>query len=526
MSLLVCSRKPNQSSTLKREGPVTPIKLLAEMPVGSRLYTPQCADEQEDVRLVDITHDSRQAGPGVLFACRPGQRADGHDFAPHAVKAGSPALLVERHCDLAVPQIVVRSVADALGPAAAAIHRHPSRALLLLGVTGTNGKTTTTYLLESVLRAAGHVTGLIGTVHTLVAGQAVPGVRTTPESTDLQRLLRRMVDAEVTAAAMEVSSHGLALGRVDGTVFGATVFTNLSQDHLDFHADLEDYYAAKAKLFLPERTRVGVVNVDDPWGRRLAASTPVAVLRVSPSGAVTDADVAALNVETKPVGSTVTVACAGRRLRLRVSLPGRFNVANALCALGAAHAAGVDLDAAVAGVAALDSVPGRMERVDVGQPFMVLVDYAHSPDSVTNVLAAARDLAGSRRVLVVVGCGGDRDPTKRPLMGRAAAELADLTILTSDNPRSEDPMTILDMMVSGVRAVPCAAWTVEPDRRAAIALALAAAEPGDVVVIAGKGHESYQELADRVLPFDDRLVARELLTAAGVAAGRWQGTAT
>ncbi|MGH8904118.1 MAG: UDP-N-acetylmuramoyl-L-alanyl-D-glutamate--2,6-diaminopimelate ligase [Egibacteraceae bacterium] len=496
---------------------MTPTELLAEMPAGSRLHTPRGASEQVDVRLVDITHDSRLAGPGVLFACRPGQRVDGHDFAPQAVAAGSPALLVERHCDLAVPQIVVPSVADTLGPAAAAVHGHPSRALMLIGITGTNGKTTTAYLLESALRAAGHVTGLIGTVQTIVAGQATPGARTTPESTDLQRLFKRMVDSGVTAAVMEVSSHGLALGRVAATSFAVAVFTNLSQDHLDFHADLEDYYAAKARLFLPAHTRVGVVNVDDPWGRRLATTAPVTMLRVSPSGAATDGDVVAVDVEAERIGWTVTVACAGRRLRLRTRLPGRFNVANALCALAAAHACGIELDDAVDGIAALDGVPGRMERVDAGQPFTVLVDYAHTPDSVANVLAAARDLANPGRVLAVVGCGGDRDPTKRSLMGRAAAELADLTVMTSDNPRSEDPLVILDMMVSGARAVPRAAWTVEPDRRAAIALALQAAEAGDVVVIAGKGHEPYQEVAGQILPFDDRLVARELLETVEVA---------
>lgn len=505
--------------TLSARDHVTPTELLAVLPGGSRLHIPQHAGEPAAARLTDITHDSRQAGPGVLFACRPGQRMDGHDFARQAVAAGSPALLVERLCDLPVPQITVRSVADALGHAAAAIHGHPSRALTLIGITGTNGKTTTAHLLESALRAAGHVTGLIGTVQTRVAGQATPGARTTPESTELQRLLKRMADTGVTAAAMEVSSHGLALGRVTGTSFAVAVFTNLSQDHLDFHADLEDYYAAKARLFLPEHTRVAVVNVDDPWGRRLAAAAPVAVLRVCLSGAAGDADVAALDVDAGRLGWTITVACAGRRLRLRTKLPGRFNAENALCALAAAHAAGIELDAAVEGIAALDGVPGRMERVDAGQPFTVMVDYAHTPDSVANVLAAARDLAGSRRVLVVVGCGGDRDPTKRPLMGRVAAEFADFALLTSDNPRSEDPMAILGMMVSGARSVPQAAWAAEPDRRAAIAIALQAAEPGDVVVLAGKGHEPYQELADRILPFDDRLVARELLEAIDVATG-------
>ena len=506
---------------------MTPTELRAVLPGGSRVHLPPQAGEGlnpkghpvVEVQLGDVTHDSRQAGPGVLFACRPGQRVDGHDFAGQAVAAGSPALLVERLCDLPVPQIVVSSVADVLGHAAAAIHGYPSRALTLVGVTGTNGKTTTTHLLESAFRAAGHVTGLIGTVQTRVAGQAVPGVRTTPESTDLQRLLARMVSAGATAAAMEVSSHGLALGRVAGTSFAVAVFTNLSQDHLDFHADLEDYYAAKARLFLPAHTQAAVVNVDDPWGHRLAAAAPVPVLRVSLSGAAEDADVTALDADEGPEGWTITVACAGMRLRLRTRLLGRFNAENALCALAAAHAAGIDLDAAAAGIAALDGVPGRMERVDAGQPFTVLVDYAHTPDSVAHVLSAARSLAGHKRVLVVVGCGGDRDPTKRPLMGRVAAQLADFVVLTSDNPRSEDPLAILDMMASGARAVPGATWAIEPDRRAALALALQQADPGDVVVIAGKGHEPYQTIADRTMPFDDRLVARELLGAIGVAAG-------
>ena len=461
--------------------------------------------------VVDVAHDSRDAGPGVLFACRPGATRDGHDFASDAAAAGAAALLSERELPLPVPQLVVPSVAAALGPVAAAVHGRPSEALLLLGVTGTNGKTTTAFLLEAALRAAGHVTGLIGTVETRVAGEVVHGVRTTPEATDLQRLLARMRDRGATAAAMEVSSHGLALGRVAGTRFAAVLFTNLTQDHLDFHGDLEAYFAAKASLFAPAYAPVGLVNVDDAWGRRLLdrATTPVRTL--SPSGAA--ADVRAVEVVAGAAGARFTAEVLGRRVPASTRLPGGFNVANAVAAIGTAALAGIDPAVAAEGVAALEGVPGRMERVDAGQPFTVLVDYAHTPDSLDNVLRAARGITRppDGRVLVVVGCGGDRDRGKRPLMGRAAASLADLAVLTSDNPRSEDPQAILDAVVAGAAEVAGARWLVEPDRRAAISEALAAARPGDVVVVAGKGHETYQELADRTIDFDDRAVARAWL---------------
>jgi UDP-N-acetylmuramoyl-L-alanyl-D-glutamate--2,6-diaminopimelate ligase len=494
---------------------LTPIQLVAVVPGGLGLHLPQEAADPARVRLSDMTHTSTQAGPEVLFACRAGQRADGHAFSAQAVAAGSPALLCERVLPVSVPQILVCSVAQAMGPAAAAIHGRPSHDLALIGVTGTSGKTTTTYLAESALRAAGHVTGLIGTVEMRVAGQPTPAVHTTPEASDLQRTLRRMVSSGVTGAAMEVSSHGLALGRVRGTRFAAAVFTNLGHDHLDFHRDLEEYFAAKATLFSPEFTSIGVVNIDDPWGRRLADSAPVEVRTVGLTSTGADCAVTALNAG--PEGSICTARYAGRQLRLRTHLPGLFNVTNALCALVAAHAVGVDLDAAVAGIEMLQGVPGRMERVSAGQPFTVLVDYAHKPDALRNVLTAARDLVGGPRagqVIVVVGCGGDRDRMKRSVMGRAAAELADFTVLTSDNPRTEDPLSIIDAMVHGAREVPGACWTVEVDRREAIACALRQARAGDVVVIAGKGHEPYQEVGDTRLEFDDRLVVRELLTQA------------
>ncbi|HVM15622.1 MAG TPA: UDP-N-acetylmuramoyl-L-alanyl-D-glutamate--2,6-diaminopimelate ligase [Egibacteraceae bacterium] len=487
--------------------------LLSVLPAKARLHVPRGRDEVRAVTISDVTHDSGEAGPGVLFACRPGRHLDGHDFAPSAVAAGSPALLVERILDPDVPQIRVPSVADALGDVAAEVHGHPSTSLQLAGVTGTNGKTTIVFLLEAVLAAAGHTTGVVGTVSTRIAGQSVPGARTTPEASDLQRLLRRMVDAGVTAAAMEVSSHALALGRVTGTRFAVAVFTNLTQDHLDFHADIEDYFAAKARLFTPGFTPSAVVNVDDPFGRRLAEQTPVQVVRVgsSPGDHVT-----AREVNSGPAGSAFTALLRGRPVAVRTHLTGHFNVTNALCALAAADVMGIDAGTAAAGIAALPGVPGRMERVEAGQPFTVLVDYAHTPDSLENVLGAARAISTSR-VLVVVGCGGERDRGKRPLMGRIAAEGADLAVLTSDNPRGEDPMAILDAMAAGARTVPGGTYTVEPSRRAAIAQALGEARPGDVVVIAGKGHETHQELADRVVDFDDRVVARELLTSGTVA---------
>lgn len=488
-------------------------EILPALPPTARLHAPAGA---RGGHLHDVTHDSRDAGPGVLFACRRGQRSDGHDFAAAAVAAGSPALLVERVVDVDVPQLQVASVIDTLGEVAAHVHGHPSSRLRLVGITGTNGKTTIAHLLESILAAAGHTTGLVGTVGTRIAGQPVAGVRTTPESTDLQRLLRRMVDAGVTAAAMEVSSHGLALGRVAGTRFAVAVFTNLTQDHLDFHADMEDYFQAKARLFTPRFTPRAIVNLDDAFGQRLARTAPVEVVGVSasdsPDGYETAPDVVARDVRLRPDGSTFTAVLRGTEVAVRTSLAGHFNVVNVLCAMAAAEQLGIDASIAAAGVAGVGGVPGRMERVEAGQSFTVLVDYAHTPDSLENVLRSARTLTDGR-VIVVVGCGGDRDQGKRPLMGRAAVRGADLAVLTSDNPRSEDPQVILDAMVAGARDVPGATWTVEPDRRSAIAEGLAAARNGDVVVVAGKGHETYQELADRTVEFDDRMVAHELLVA-------------
>ncbi|MFO8075486.1 MAG: UDP-N-acetylmuramoyl-L-alanyl-D-glutamate--2,6-diaminopimelate ligase [Actinomycetota bacterium] len=456
----------------------------------------------------DVTHDSATVGQGALFACRPGQRADGHDFAPAAAAAGAAALLVERWLDVDLPQVAVPSVAAALGPAAALVHGAPSTRLCLLGVTGTNGKTTTAYLLEAILAAAGHRTGLVGTIETRIAGRSVAGVRTTPEAGDLQRLFRRMLGEGVSAAAMEVSSHGLALGRVAGTRFAAVGFTNLSQDHLDFHGDMEAYFAAKAALFDPAYAPVGVVAVDDAWGRRLAVEAGIDVVTLSARGA--EADVTASGVHAGPEGARFTAHLQGGDVGVRTRLAGDFNVANALLALALAEAAGIDAATAAEGLAALPGVPGRLEPVEAGQPFTVLVDYAHTPEAVASALASLRRASGAGRVIIVLGCGGDRDEDKRPHMGRAAVSGADHAVLTSDNPRSEDPAAILAAMRAGAQRAG-GSFEEVPDRAAAIARAVTLADPGDVVLIAGKGHETVQEIAGVTHPFDDREVAAAAL---------------
>ena len=439
--------------------------------------------------VTSITHDSRAVTPGALFCCLVGATADGHDHAAAAVAAGAAALLCERPLPLDVPQMVVADARAAMATMAATFYGHPSRRLAVAGVTGTNGKTTVTYLLASVLEAAGRAPAVIGTIS---------GVRTTPEAPELQARLATMAADGVDAVAMEVSSHALVQRRVDGVWFEVVAFTNLSQDHLEYHGTIEDYFAAKAMLFDPARARVGVVNADDPWGRRLLESTRLAVRPFDMAQAQ------GLAVERD--GSTFTLD--GARVHLRIS--GAFNVANALAAAAMARELGVAPADVAAGLGALPAVPGRFERVDGGGPVAVVVDYAHTPDGLEKVLQAARQLAGDGRVLVVFGAGGDRDHAKRPAMGEVAARLADLAVLTSDNPRSEDPLAIIAEVEAGVMRPE--ALVVEPDRRAAIALALDAARPGDVVLVAGKGHETVQVLAGgRSVPFDDRAVARELL---------------
>ena len=448
----------------------------------------------------DVTHDSRQAGPGWLFAAVRGFTTDGHRYVADAVAAGAAAVCVEDAAAASgLPAIVVASVRDALGPMAAAIHGHPSESLRVVGVTGTNGKTTTTHMIESIATAAGIQQALIGTVGARINGEPVPVARTTPEATDFQRMLASMASVGVDVAAVEVSSHALALGRVAGTRFSIGAFTNLSQDHLDFHADMEDYLAAKARLF--ELSDLAVVWVDDPAGLRVAEGVSIPVVRVAIEA---DADVRGTPITVGRDGSTFHAAGPGGGARIHLSLPGRFNMANALVASACANALGISWDTIADGFGRLGSISGRFEVVDTRRPCTVVVDYAHTPEGVATVVAAARELAGAGRVIAVVGAGGDRDRHKRPLMGAAAAT-ADLAVITTDNPRSEDPQRIADDVAEG--AGPDA--IVEVDRRQAIRRALDEAGDDDIVLILGKGHEQSQEIAGELVPFDDRVVARE-----------------
>jgi UDP-N-acetylmuramoyl-L-alanyl-D-glutamate--2,6-diaminopimelate ligase len=476
--------------------------------------------------ITGVTHDSRRVGPGDLYAALPGRQYHGARFCQQAVEAGAVAVLTDpdgkslaRHSG--VPVFVVADPRSRLGEVASWVYGNPSGRLMMIGVTGTSGKTTTSYLLESALRMAGHLTGLAGGVETRVAGDSWPSQLTTPEATDLQSLLAVMAERGVTAAAMEVSSHALALGRVAGTSYDVAIFTNLSPEHLDFHSDLDDYFAAKALLFTPAYTQIGVVNIDDAYGRQLAARPQIPITTFSANGDPA-AGWRAVDVRAGADGSAFRViGPGGVEADASVALPGPFNVANALGAVVALVEAGIGLATAVAGVAACPGVPGRLERVEAGQDFTLLVDYSHKPGAVEAVLRALRPVTQGRLV-IVLGCGGDRDTAKRPLMGAAAAALADLAILTSDNPRSEDPLAILAAMLDGVLTVPAAERAhviIEPDRAAAIKLAVVAAGKGDIVVVAGKGHERGQYADGLVIPFDDREVAAESV-AEVLAAGR------
>lgn len=473
-------------------------------------------------RLTGVTLDSRQVRPGDLYAALPGTHTHGAAYCDQAVAAGAIAILTdhagrERAARTGVPVFVVATPRDRLGDISCWIYGDPSHRMTMIGVTGTSGKTTTSYLAEAGLRAAGHETGLIGGVEIRIGRERVTSALTTPEAPDLQALLALMTERGVTAAAMEVSSHSLALGRVDGTRYDVAVFTNLSQDHLDFHAGFEDYFRAKAKLFTPRYSRIGVLNVADRYGRRLVAeaSVPVVTFCAEPaSGAYANADWRAADVRCGADGSTFRViGPGGVEADASVTLPGSFNVANALGAIVALVEAGIPLEDAVAGVAACPGVPGRLERI-AGGPADAFVDYSHKPGAVEAVLGALRPVTAGD-LIVVLGCGGDRDRGKRPLMGAAAARLADVAILTSDNPRSEDPLAILAEMLRGVLGVPQperARVIIEPDRAAAIGLAAAMSGKGDVVLVAGKGHETGQYVAGTVLPFDDRAVTAAALT--------------
>jgi UDP-N-acetylmuramoyl-L-alanyl-D-glutamate--2,6-diaminopimelate ligase len=425
------------------------------------------------VEIADLAYDTRAVSPGALFFCVRGARFDGHELADRAIDAGAAALVVEKPVASRVPQVVVEDSRSAMAAAALEFFGHPSEELQIAAVTGTNGKTTTAFLLYSILDAAGRKPGLLGTIESRVGGEIRPATRTTPEAIDLQRAFREMLDAGDRSAAMEATSHGSELGRLAGIRFSSLAFTNLTQDHLDLHGTMEAYFEAKRRLFLEGRPPAAI-NLGDQWGRKLAEDRPDALTY----GFADDAEV-------RPE------ALVGIDLKLK----GRFNVENALAALASCRLLGIDDDAIARGLEAVDGVPGRFEAVDEGQPFTVLVDYAHTPDSLENVLTTARELTSSR-LICVFGCGGDRDP-----------------IVTSDNPRSEDPGAIIDEIVAGISGDA----EIIQDRRSAIAHAIETAEPGDVVVVAGKGHEQGQQFRDRTVPFDDREVAREALRRLGAA---------
>lgn len=466
--------------------------------------TPQWAD----ATVTGVAYDSRAVSVGDAFFCVPGFAHDGHDYAADAAGRGAAALVVERLLPgIDLPQVVVADARVALAEAASVFFERPSSTLQVVGITGTNGKTTCTYLLDSILRASGRTTGLIGTVETRIAGVRQRSARTTPESSDLQELFATMRDEGVAAVSMEVSSHAIDLHRVDATSFAAVAFTNLTQDHLDYHHTIEEYFLVKRRLFTDFEVGARVVNVDDPLGEDLAREIPgVTTVGRSPSAAV------------RATGERLSVDHSHFTLRselgdFEIDLPltGGYNIENAIVAAGCALRLGVAPEAVVQGLGSAPQVPGRLERVDCGQDFAVVVDYAHTPDSLgkaTRALAAVT----TGRVILVFGCGGDRDPEKRALMGEAAGLTADFTVLTSDNPRSEDPVGIILQVEDGVKTTG-ARYEVEVDRRRAIARALELAAPGDCVLIAGKGHEDYQIFADRTIHFDDREVVREELGA-------------
>ncbi len=512
----------DQSQTTQKGHPVTypgpprPVQVsatpLAELAAQLGASTPESAAE-----VTGITHDSRAVRPGDLYAALPGARLHGADFVNQAAGLGAAAVLTdptgaERAAASGLPVLVVDDPRGRMGELAATIYGHPGRDLLQIGITGTSGKTTTAYLVEGGLKTV-RSTGLIGTVEMRIGDERIKSERTTPEATDLQALFAVMRERGVDAVAMEVSSHALVLGRVDGCVFDIGVFTNLSPEHMEFHSDMEDYFQAKAQLFTPKRGKLGVVNVDDEYGRRLAKEATVPVVTYSAEGHP-DADWRAEDVEVGRLDSTFTViGPKGERLAAKSPLPGPFNVANTLAAIVALAVAGLDPQAAADGVAAVPGVPGRLERVDAGQPYLAVVDYAHKTDAVESVLRALRKVTEGK-LHIVLGCGGDRDKTKREPMGAAAARLADTAVLTSDNPRGEDPLAILATMLQGAASVPAherGEVQVFEDRAAAIAAAVARAEPGDTVLVAGKGHEQGQDIAGVVRPFDDRQVLREAI---------------
>lgn len=459
------------------------------------------------VTVSDVTHDSRQAGPGVIFVAIEGATADGHAFVESVVSAGSPAVLVGHRVDVDIPQIVVRDTRAAMAHLARTVHGSPDAAMRMVGITGTNGKTTVAAMCESILAAAGESVGVIGTLGTRIKGTPAPLERTTPESSDLFRLLATMRDADVATVVMEVSSHALALHRADAIVFDVVGFTNLSQDHLDFHGDMEAYYREKRKLFQADRARASVVNVSDEAGVRIRSESDVHTTTI---GLDTEADYVARIIDQTEGSTRFEIAGAEGVTTCDLPLAGWFNVVNATVAFGICRQLGIDVDTIASGLAALPIVRGRMQLVDDASDIAVVVDYAHTPAAVETVVAAASDMTDGR-IIAVLGAGGDRDIDKRPMMGAAAASHADVTVVTTDNPRSEPPETIAAAVERGALGVGRSEVVVVLDRRQAIAYAVDRARPGDLVLVLGKGHEPGQEVAGEKHPFDDISVAAEVL---------------
>ncbi|MGI6576178.1 MAG: UDP-N-acetylmuramoyl-L-alanyl-D-glutamate--2,6-diaminopimelate ligase [bacterium] len=478
----------------------------------------EAISDQADICVSGIAYDSRKVKPGDLFVCIQGFQHDGHDFIAEAIGNGCVGVIVQR--DVAVPRGVVRiKVSDtrqALARVANAFYDYPSGKLRLIGVTGTNGKTSTTHLIEGILRKAGYRTGLIGTIYNRINTQQIPVERTTPESLDLQHLFAQMVEAGVDYCVMEVSSHALSLQRVVGCDFDVGVFTNISQDHLDFHHTIEAYRDAKALLFsqLAEPSpkqgpKSAVINIDDLNGQKIARACPVYCLGY---GVKQFADVQAKQINITPRGVEFNLDFKGKVIPIKLQLTGMFSVYNALAAIGVALVEGISEAIIQAALAEMPGVPGRFERIDAGQDFNVVVDYAHTPDGLENILQTAREFI-TGRIIIVFGCGGDRDRTKRPIMGKIAAQYADYVVITSDNPRSEDPMVIIADIERGMQTGQgvSAAYAIMPDRKEAITAALKMARTGDIVILAGKGHEKYQIIGEQVIPFDDKEVARQVL---------------
>ena len=488
--------------------------ILAEVLAGVRLKRP-LGEDLAQKSITELAYDSRRVNQGALFFAFPGARTDGRSFAEQAMKAGAVAVA----SDLSAPEgfhgtwIEVEHGRQALALAAGNLYRHPDQRIGVTGITGTNGKTTTSYLIDSVLRAAGNTTALIGTIEYHLGDRVLPAVNTTPESLDLYKLLSELEELGGTFATMETSSHALALGRVYGMHFHTAVFTNLTRDHLDFHQTMENYFAAKQMLFTGAGAPAppfSVINRDDPYGPKIETGEKTKVLWY---GLGKDATVRARHISSSFDGLRFEVHAEGSHFPVQSPLIGRINVYNILAACGVGLSYGLPAETIARGIANCRAVPGRFERVDEGQPFVVVVDYAHTDDALRNTISMARTLQ-PKRVVTLFGCGGDRDRTKRPIMGQVAAELSDLVVLTSDNPRSEDPLAIMNDVLVGIRRkdTPC---LVEPDRAAAIRRAIEEARPGDILILAGKGHETYQVLKDRTIAFDDRVVAREVLRGFG-----------